>query len=261
MRLALASLLFCVIYMVSAQRHFPKGRSLWFKGSIFGILGLAIPMVAFINSMQYQSSGVTSLMITLNPVVTAIAAPWFLKEERFTLRKGIGSLLAFTGAGLILFSGENGLSAAVHFDWRGAAWVLCGVFFYAGGIIFARRCLANEDSFSVAAVRIFSGALFLVPLALAIDGFTLASFNGWGWTAMAYSGVLGTFMAFFLELFIIRRFGATDATQASYISPLIATCLGTLLLGEKNYAHPAGRHDHHFWRFIPVTKIKAKTGN
>jgi probable blue pigment (indigoidine) exporter len=231
--MVIASLFFGVAYLFSPQRHFPKTRSVWIKGSIFGILGLAIPMTAFITSLKYQSSGVTSLMITLNPVVTTIFAPWFLEGEQFTLRKGIGSLLAFAGAGLILLSGENGLSSSVQFDWHGAAWVLFGVFFYAGGIIFARRSLANEDSFNVASIRMFSGAIFLVPLALGINGFALGSLNGLGWAAMAYSGVVGTFLAFLLELFIIRRYGATDATQASYVTPLVATCLGTLLLGEK----------------------------
>jgi len=232
LRLLLATLQFSLVYAFSFKRGIPLDGGLWLKGSFFGIVGVAIPMTMFITSMQYQSSGVTSLLITLNPVVTAVFAHFLLKNETFDLRKIAGTLLALGGAAAVLGSGENGLSGFGKADWRGYALVLGGVVLYALGAIFARRYLTSYNLFDVAAVRMASGAAFLLPVAAMVSDFDLKMVTPTGWGGLAYSAVAGTFVAFLVEFLIIKRFGATNATQSSYFTPLVAGTLGSLVLGE-----------------------------
>jgi len=54
-----------------------------------------------------------------------------------------------------------------------------------------------------------------------------------GLLAVLYAAAAGTFLAFLLYLTVVQRFGATVASQAEYIVPLIASGLGVVFLGER----------------------------
>ena len=232
-RLSIVSLLYILIYIFSAKQKFPRDKKIWLHGGVFGLIGMAIPMASFIGSLNYQSSGVTSLLATLNAPVTIIFSHFLLKDEKLSGKKLVGVLVAFAGAGLVLLRGESGLSEFAKADWRGYALVGLGILGTASGLIYARRFLKNGKDMDVVSIRIFTATIFIVPLAFLTDGFDLSRVELSGWLALAYSVIFCTFMAFWLEFHIIRRFGASQASQASYLIPLIATLLGALLLDEQ----------------------------
>ena len=70
LRLLLASLGHVTIYLVSRQRKWPTSRRLWRHAAVLGIFGTAIPMNAIVASLQYQSSGLTAVLITTSPAIT-----------------------------------------------------------------------------------------------------------------------------------------------------------------------------------------------
>jgi drug/metabolite transporter (DMT)-like permease len=233
LRLVTASILFLGIFIFSPNRKIPHGRRFWLHAGVYGIFGLAIPMTAYITSLEYQSSGVTALLNTLGPVVTGVLSQIFLPGEPFTLRKIAGSIVAFGGAGLILVRGESGLAGIAHADWRGYAWIILGVVMGSAGYIYARRFLANDDPIDVAGVRMITAALFLVPVAGLTAGIDFSRVTTLSWLGVGYSALFGTFSAFLLEFFILKKFGAIATTQASYVIPVVATTLGFLLLREQ----------------------------
>ena len=54
-------------------------------------------MTAIVMSLQYQSSGVTSMLITTGPAVTVFLAHFFLPDETLTRRKIVGTVLSLAG--------------------------------------------------------------------------------------------------------------------------------------------------------------------
>ena len=44
---------------------FPKGAKLWGIGSLYGILGDAVPTLLFVFSLQYQSSGISAILASI----------------------------------------------------------------------------------------------------------------------------------------------------------------------------------------------------
>jgi drug/metabolite transporter (DMT)-like permease len=233
LRLTLAALLHLLTYLLLSGKRLPRGRQLWIHATVLGAIGTAIPMTAVVSSLQYQSSGVTSLLLTLNPAVTVLLAQLFLRDEPLTWLKAAGVAIAFSGAGLLFLQGQTGLANLAQADWRGYAWVGAGTLASASGSIYARRFLRHEDGFDVASIRMFSAAVIVSLVTVATVGFDLSRVDGMGYGALLYAAVAGTFLGMLLSFFIVKRFGATPASQTSYVMPVSSTLLGALLLGEQ----------------------------
>jgi drug/metabolite transporter (DMT)-like permease len=126
LRLLIAASLHLAAYAVVGSRTWPRSLYLWKHAIVLGIIGTAIPMTSVILGLQYQSSGVTSLLLTLNPAITIVLAEIFLQDENLNRMKVLGVIIAFAGAGLLLLRGETGLASFVQADWRGLWQTLFG---------------------------------------------------------------------------------------------------------------------------------------
>ena len=237
LRLTLASLAHVAVYLFSGwflvKRVWPRDPQLWRRAAVLGVLGTAISMTAIISSMQYQSSGLTALLLTLNPVVTVLLAQIFLPDERLTWQTAIGIAIALAGVSLLLVQGENGLSEFAEADWRGYAWAALGIMGSAAGSVYARRYLRYSDSWDVASIRMFTAALLLIPVTYFTVGYDLSGVDRTGYAALGYAALVGTFAGMWLSFYIVKRFGATSASQTSYILPVVTIALGALLLDEQ----------------------------
>ena len=231
LRLSLAALAHLVLYALS-RRKLPGDGRLWKLTAVLGIIGTAVPMTSIVSSLQYQSSGVTSLLLTLNPAVTVLLAQIFLPDELLTWRKGLGVIIALCGAALLFLRGETGLTDFTRADWRGYAWVGVGILCGSAAGIFARRYMRDLDAWDVASIRMFTAALVLMPVTYFTVGYDLSNVNWIGYLALIYASFIGTFGGMWLNFYIVKTFGATPASQTAYVIPVVTTILGALILDE-----------------------------
>ena len=148
-------------------------------------------------------------------------------------RKILGLVIAFAGAGLILIRGENGLADFGKADWRGYALVGIGVLGTSIGYIYARKFLQNGNQFQVVSIRMVAAALTIIPFTVATVGFNVSQMNLAGVLALLFSAIVGTYLTFQVEFYVVKRFSASAASQAAYVVPVVATSLGALLLSEQ----------------------------
>lgn len=231
LRLFIASIAHIFVYLTQKGRRWPTDRQLWRRAAVLGVFGTAIPMSSMIASLQYQSSGVTAVFVTMAPAVTVLMAHFFLADETLSWRKGLGISLAFVGGALLAVQGESGIPGLERADPRGFFLVLIGIIFGSGSVIYARKRLQGHDGFDVATVRMWVATLVLLPLVLWL-GFDFSRVDGWGYFSLGYAALLATFIGLILEFRIIQRFGATAASMTTYVIPLVATGAGAVLLGE-----------------------------
>jgi drug/metabolite transporter (DMT)-like permease len=179
LRLLIAASAHLVVYAISgwiiAERPWPRSRQLWGRASIFGIFGTAVSMTCIVSSLQYQSSGVTALLLTLGPVVTVVLAQFFLPDEPLNWQIGLGVVIAVCGASVLLLQGENGLAEFAEADWRGYAWALTGITSSAAASVYARRYLRSADSWDVASIRMFAAAAILSIITYFTVGYDLSN--------------------------------------------------------------------------------------
>jgi drug/metabolite transporter (DMT)-like permease len=232
LRLVLASLAHLIIYALSRRRRWPTGKRLWGHAAVLGSLGTAIPMTAIVSSLQFQSSGLTSVLITTGPALTVIMAHFFLPDETLTRRKFFGISLALGGALLLAVRGESGLPDVSRANPLGYALVLSAMVFASGATVYARKYMRDLDPFDVASIRMIVAALVVMPLSYLIIGFDLEAVDSAGYLALGYAALVGTFAGMMLAFSNIQRFGATAAALTAYVIPVAATIGGALLLGE-----------------------------
>jgi drug/metabolite transporter (DMT)-like permease len=189
-------------------------------------------MTGIVTSLQHLSSGLASILITVNPAITVLLAHFFLADEPLTWRKGLGVLFALGGAVMLAALGETGL-ADVSGSWLGYLLLFGAMLFASAMTIYTRKYVQTFDTIDVSGIRMFTAAIILMPLSVVFVGFDLSRVDMQGIWALIYAAIFGTFLGMLLSLYNIQRFGATAAVMAAYVIPVVATLTGVLLLGEQ----------------------------
>ncbi len=232
LRMIIAILACISVYTLSSPHKWPTDRRLWRHAAILGIIGSAVPMTSIVTSLLYQSSGITSVLLTAGPAVTALMAHFVLSDERLNRLKSAGITLALGGAMLLAIRGESGLSDVGRGSLIGYGLVFLAVFCGSAMTIYARKFMRGFPSFQVTSVRLFVAALVLLPLAAITVGFDLQHVNLQGYISLFYAGLVGTFSGFLLAFYNIKNFGATTAAMVLYFIPIFASLGGVLFLDE-----------------------------
>lgn len=232
-RMIISSMLAMLVYAALTGRRVPRDRVLWIRASVLGVFGTAVPMTCVITALQYQSTGITSLLLSAAPALTILLAHLFLPDELLNRRKVIGVGLALAGALLLALSGEDGLPDGSASAPTGYILTGIAVVFSAVTVIYARRYLRGYDAYDVGSIRIFSTALAVMPYSLLTVGFDVSAVDGAGVLALLYSALVGTFLGLLLSFYNVKRFGATPTVMTTYIIPIVAGIGGVLFLGEE----------------------------
>jgi drug/metabolite transporter (DMT)-like permease len=233
LRLVLASLGIILILLIPNNgRKWPTDKSLKKHAALLGVFGTAVPMTLIVVALQYQSSGISAIIITLGPVIAVIVAHFFLDDEQITRNKTLGVGIALTGAILLVALGESGLPDIKQANPLGYLLTFLAILSGNSMVVYARKHMTNFDSFQVGSIRIIVAALLLIPLSILMEGFDLSGVNTQGYFALGWAALLGTLLGQLFEFVIVKRFGATATSMTSYIIPIIATIGGWLLLDE-----------------------------
>jgi drug/metabolite transporter (DMT)-like permease len=234
LRLSLVSLGFLLVYSlrIGGQR-WPQGRQLWRHAILMGVMGTAFPMTGIVSSLKYLSSGLASILITVNPAITVLLANFFLDDEPLTRRKASGVLLAIGGAALLIILGESGLPNVSHANPVGYFFVLGGMFFGSIMTVYTRKYMQHYHVLDVTGIRMFAGALVVIPVSVLVEGFDISLVDYRGVLGLLFAAFVGTFLGFLLSFHNIQRFGATAAVMTSYIVPIVTCIIGVLFLNEQ----------------------------
>jgi drug/metabolite transporter (DMT)-like permease len=233
-RMLLASLVHLSFYTVGGwRRGWPRAPRIWRHAGLLGVMGTAVPMTFIVTSLQFQSAGITSVLLATAPAFTVLMAHFFLPDETLTARKGLGVALALGGAALLALRGETGLPDVGEANPLGYGLVILAMLSASSMTIYARKYMRDYDFFDVASIRMFAAAATVVPISALLIGVDLSHVNGQGYLATGYAALVGTFSGMMLAFYTVQRFGATAASLATYVIPVFASLGGTLVLDEQ----------------------------
>jgi len=177
--------------------------------------------------MRSISSGVSALIVSMNPVLTALLASMVL-DERMSWRKAAGLLLGVGGVAFIVESRiAGGIDSPV-----GIMFTVGALISMVGGTILFKYLAPNGGLWIGNGVQNLAGGLVLVPFA-----FTLESVGDVTptWTlviALAYSALLVSVVGYLLWFHLLTTSGATAASAYHFMMPPLGMLFGWLLLGE-----------------------------
>jgi drug/metabolite transporter (DMT)-like permease len=225
-RFSLAGVL---ILGISALRRDSWSLS-WRDTMVFAILGVAnnaLYLGLGYTGLQTVSAGLGALIVSANPVFTAVLAALFLGEP-LTWRKVAGLLLGIIGVSFIVWHRMSVGTDSFH----GILFTLASLAsIVLGAILF--KLLAPKGSLWIGnGVQNLAAGLALVPFAftLADVGDIVPSARLLG--AFAFLTLGGSILAYLLWFHLLKVCGATAASAYHFLMPPLGMLFAWMVLGE-----------------------------
>lgn len=210
------------------KARWPRGREWWLVLWV-GTMLFALDYGLIYWAEQSLDSGMTAVLFSTLPVVTAILAHLYLPAERLTPRTLGGALLALVGVTAIFWerlSLDAGLALPVL---AMEASAVCA----AAASVATKRHGKDLHPAALNAGAMLWGALLLgVASWLAGDGLSLPS-DAPTWGAVLYLALAGSVVTFLLYFWLLRSWRATTVSFISVVTTLVAVVLGFFVLGER----------------------------
>jgi drug/metabolite transporter (DMT)-like permease len=215
--------------LLSGGLHFER-RDLIPIG-LLGITQFGI-LIALLNfALQYIPSGRAALIFSTVPLLTMLLAT-LLGQERLTSAKALGVLITIMGVAFTL-GDKTAESAGAGYPWVGELAVLASALCGAVCSVLYRPYLRRYPPVAVSTLAMLASVGFLALLATA-EGFFDAwpDFTSGGWLAVLFIGA-SSGIGYYLWLWALNHTTATKVTVFLALSPVTATLLGAVLLGER----------------------------
>ena len=211
-----------------APRPWPRGRDRA-KTAALGLLFFAVFPCLFNAALALTSAARGALALSTLPLLTmAVAA--ILGVERLTLRKSAGVAVAMGG---VLLALASGLSLAPPGAWRGDLLMAAGAFCMAFYNVWSRPLIRRSAVLPYTATGMACGAGALFAVSLATGGAArLSQLAAAEWLAVAYLGIVGAAVTFWLWAWALDRATPTRVATTVTVNPVTAAIFGLLLLGE-----------------------------
>lgn len=231
-RFLLAAVLLAVITTFS-RAIWPSTRAGWGHAVLSGVLlhGLYLGGVWWAISQGVPSS-LSGLIAALQPLLTAVAAP-FIVGERLTPSQKFGVLLGFAGLAVAIAPRLLELDPAMlHVALVPLVINVFAMVSVTAGTIYQKRYLQEGDLRAIASLQYVGGFLVVASLALLIEplrvDWTLEFFLAMGWSVLGLSLV-----SVMLLLYLIRRGQVSRAASLTYLVPPAVAIESWIMFGEE----------------------------
>lgn len=208
----------------------PQGGRTRLHIAVAGLLVHALYLGGvFVAISRGLPAGVTSLVVGLQPIFTAVGAG-ILLGERTTARQWVGLLLGFGGVALVL-SGKLGTGPprALGPMLVPALLALAGITL---GTLYQKRFCPAFDLRTGGVIQFTAAAAATLPFALATEHFRI-EWNGSFLFAMAWLVLVLSLGAISLLNLLIRRGSAVNVARLFFLVPPSTSLIAWAIFGER----------------------------
>jgi len=219
---------FLMFLKITNQWIIPS-RDQWKIITAIGFLSTFLYQAFFMYGMKWTAAGDASLMITFNPLFTAILAVPFL-GEKFDKRLGLGLLSAVCGVAVIAWYSPN-VDLPVNERLLGDALIAMSALSWACTTILMKKAMTGENPMSPLHLTVWSsvvGLLIQTPAVIweysQVGPPTDATFEGWAW--LAFLAIFSTVLSYVWFADGIRVIGAGRSAMYVYLVPIFGILSG-----------------------------------
>lgn len=206
----------------------------WRVAFVIGCLMLLGGNGGVVWAEQYVPTGLTALVIATEPLWVVLLDWARPRGTRPTIGEGIGLVLGFAGAALLVGPGNGG--GAPRVNPAGAAVLAVATVSWATGSIYSRGAPLPESPIIRAGMNLIGGGVgLLVAATIAGDWARLdiGAISARSALAFLYLIVFGSVVAFTAYLWTLRTTTLAIASTYAYVNPVVALLLGWALAGEE----------------------------
>ncbi|WP_353239155.1 DMT family transporter [Limnohabitans sp.] len=226
-------------WIVWAKVPWPQTRQQWFHLSVTGILVHAFYLGGVWAAVKAgMGSGLSSLVVGIQPVLTAVWLSWMSKAApaadraslAVTSRQWLGLLLGFVGLLMVVWRKLTMPSPMDHVTTANMLFALGALLAITVGTLYQKRFVQPCDVRSANTVQLMAAAVVTLPLALLEP--EAMRWNDQLLGALAWS-VLGlTLGGSSLFYILIQRGAAAVVTSLLYLVPPTTAVMAWMLFGE-----------------------------
>lgn len=195
--------------------------------ALLGLANNALYLGLGYVGLQTVSAGIGGLIVSANPVFTAVAAALLL-HEALTWRKIAGLVLGVAGVAFIVWH-RVAIGAEA---WTGLGYTLASLASIVAGTILFKRLAPHGSLWIGNGIQNLAAGLALTPLAFSLSSVSdiVPSWRLAG--AFAFLVLGGSIVAYWLWFRLLTLYGATAASAWHFVMPPLAMLFAWLVLGE-----------------------------
>ena len=202
----------------------------WRDVAVFAVLGLAnnaLYLGLGYTGLKTVSAGLGGLIVSANPVFTAMLAALLLGES-LTWRKVSGLLLGILGVGFIVWHRMSVGTDSLH----GILFTLASLASIVVGTILFKVFAPKGSLWIGNGVQNLAGGLALLPFALSLSSVSDVVPNARLLGAFAFLVLGGSVLAYLLWFHLLKVCGATAASAYHFLMPPLGMLFAWIVLGE-----------------------------
>ncbi len=220
------------LFALVVRAPWPHGRRAWLHALVSGVLLHGIYLGGVWWAVKHGlSAGISGLLAALQPLLTALLAPYLLRET-ITPRQWLGVAVGLFGVMLVL-SPKLGvvLGGTGEAAWLALGINVIGMVGVTAGSFYQKRFVAGADLRTVTSVQYLGALVVVLPIALATEqlhfdhSLTL-------YAVLAWSVLVLSVFTIAIMLMMINRGEVTRVSVLIYLVPSTVAVQAWLLFGE-----------------------------
>ena len=213
-----------------------RGIPMWPKKGEWRLLIMlgfvfVIQMATLNIGFDLTKSSIAAILISTNPLFAAFAAHFVIVDDRLSVRKVIGLIIAFIGVAIVLLGGFN-LESLGLIGLGGVVVLL------SSALLGMRLVLQARVQQEISGLRV---VLWQMILSLPLFAFAGAAFETIRWENLAlapiagllYQGVVIAGLGFMVISYLLGRYAPSVITSFNFVSPISGVLLSAVLLGDE----------------------------
>jgi probable blue pigment (indigoidine) exporter len=204
-------------------RTLPHGHW-WWRVTVLGALNFTFFWAMLFVSAYRLPGGVAATVGAVQPLIV-IGLARVVMGRRITTASVLAALAGLVGVALLVLTPRAGL------DPIGIAAGLAGALSMAAGTVLTRHWQPDVPALTFTAWQLTAGGLLLVPLAFMVEP-SLPALTGLNLLGFLWLGLVGGALTYIIWFRGVARLEPAAAASLGFLSPLVATLLGWLLLGQ-----------------------------
>lgn len=196
-----------------------------------GITGGSLYFLAENSALIYTQASNVAIIIAVTPLLTAIAAHFFSRGERFSRTLAMGSVIALAGVVLVVLNGRF----VLHLNPKGDMLTIAAAVLWALYSIIIVRLQRRYSSLFITRKVFFYGIVTLLPYLFiheaALDFGLLLRPAVIG--NLLFLGLIASFACYWAWNAAIARIGSVNASNYLYLNPVVALITSAIALDER----------------------------
>lgn len=222
------------VLMFWMKLRLPRDMKSWAYLVPVALFGNALPFFLISWGMTEIPSGLSGLLMGVNPLITILLARFFTDDGQLTPSRILGLMSAFGGVAVLMAPSlmAEGVFSGQSFSILHLLAVLGGAACFAVNAILARR-MPPQSPFVSGTISMLVAAFVMLPVMLAVNPIGSFEPSSSAVLAIAVQGIWCTALPTLVYFRLIGRTGPVFISTINYVLPLLTLLWGMMFLGER----------------------------